>query len=96
MAGVSQGRQEGGSCFGQTAQWEGGFPEPIHETLRDKKHSQPAEIPVSSHNDPCHTRDRGLPALVERTTLGEARGGLDANDRTLMELFNGASTGIGA
>jgi hypothetical protein len=34
--------------------------------------------------------------LVEWATLGEARGGLDANDRTLMELFNSAGAGIGA
>jgi hypothetical protein len=34
--------------------------------------------------------------LVERTTFGEARGGLDADDRTLMELFDGASTRVGA
>ena len=96
MAGVSQGRQEGGSCFGQTAQWEGGFPEPMYETLRDEKHSQPVKVAVSSHNDPCHTRDRGLPALMKRATLGEARGGLNTDDSPLMELFDRASAGVGA
>lgn len=73
----------------------GGIPEPLDETLRGRNYSQVGNFPVSSHNDPCHTGDRGLPALMEGTTLGESRGGLDADDGPFVELLDGPGAGVG-
>jgi len=74
----------------------GGIPRADDQRVRGERDSSTENSPVSSHNDPCHTRDRGLPALVKRATFGETGRGLDTNNSALMELFDGASTGVGA
>jgi len=74
----------------------GGIPEPVHVTLGARKYSQPEKVLVSSHNDPCHRAEFGLPALVEGPSLGESRCSLDPHDGTLVELLDRSGAGVGA